>query len=135
MNSGIIAVVSYKGIILSKMGNFLSTAQKHNRYSFKCNRPGPTHNTHTTHTHTEPIKAHITNKKVHKLSKWEHKYIHTINARHTATHKETYNICTYIDIHNTHCRAHRQAYMKAKLYIYIYIYVTGFAKRVLYVQL
>ena len=67
INSGIIAVVSYKGIILSKMGNFLSTAQKHNRYSFKCNRPGPTHNTHTTHTHTEPIKAHITNKKVHKL--------------------------------------------------------------------
>ena len=39
MNCGIIAVVV--GIILSIMGQILSTALKHNRYKIEHNRPGP----------------------------------------------------------------------------------------------
>ena len=46
MNCGIITVVM--GIILSIMGNFLSTAQKHNRKNFAHNRPGPTREVITT---------------------------------------------------------------------------------------
>ena len=38
MNRVIFAVVM--DIILNIVGNFLSTAQKHNRYDFKHNRPG-----------------------------------------------------------------------------------------------
>ena len=41
MNCGKIAVMM--GIILSVIGNFLSTAQKHNRQNFEHNRPGPSY--------------------------------------------------------------------------------------------
>ena len=39
INCGIIGVVM--GIILSVIGDFLSTAQKHNRQKFEHNRPRP----------------------------------------------------------------------------------------------